>query len=129
MSAVTLDPGLARTMWPVFKAGSQTTWDDRPAIAHELEQALTNSADGATIRGACLVLEGMRADADWVVWWHGDPADALQAAHLAVRKTSCTGAWRPVRSSAGLGIPVRTGKRVPIHPLLCPMAPPPRRHK
>ncbi|MFF4597514.1 hydrogen peroxide-dependent heme synthase [Amycolatopsis sp. NPDC001319] len=88
----------AYTMWSVFAAGPAASGRDQAAVAQEVEQAL---AGGATVRGVYL-LTGMRADADWMIWWHAASPEALQEAYLALRRTTWGAVSRPVWSSAGL---------------------------
>ena len=80
-------------------------------------------------------LAGMRADADYMVWWHADNVEALQAAYADLRRTTALGrASVPVWSQVALhrpgrvqqeprpGVPGRRGAaalrlRLPVRPL------------
>ncbi len=98
-------PG-AWTLWTVLgRTGPTTTPGDGPSLA----EAVDVPADGVTLRGLYDV-SGLRADADLMLWLHGDRPEALQAELRRLRRTAelapLTAAWsamgvhRPAEFSA-----------------------------
>jgi chlorite dismutase len=56
-------------------------------------------------------LAGLRADADYMVWWHADNVEALQAAYADLRRTTALGrASTPVWSQVALHRPAEFNK-------------------
>ena len=69
------------TMWSVFRIEPGRLGEDRGAVAAQLTEYLDALPDkGVTVRGV-YDLAGMRADADFMIWWHAESVEALQAAY------------------------------------------------
>ena len=84
------------TAWSVFRA-RQPLGSDREAMTAEVESLFADlGADDVIVRGV-YDIQGMRADADLMVWWHAESSDALQDAYASFRRTSlgmhCVPAW------------------------------------
>ena len=84
------------TAWSVFRA-HQPLGSDREAMTAEVESLFADlGADDVIVRGV-YDIQGMRADADLMVWWHAESSDALQDAYASFRRTSlgmhCEPAW------------------------------------
>src|SRR5437763_847161 len=79
------------TMWSVFRVVhpfGDTPPDARATAAAELEALIEMlAAKGVVVRG-CYDVAGLRADADYMVWWHAETSDALQDAYSALRRTA-----------------------------------------
>ncbi len=84
------------TAWSVFRA-REPLGPDREAMTAEVESLFDQlGADDVTVRGV-YDIQGMRADADLMIWWHAGSSDALQDAYASFRRTSlgrhCEPAW------------------------------------
>ena len=99
------------TMWSVFRAEPGRLPDDRgPAGREAQEQLDALEGKGVVVRGV-YDLAGMRADADWMVWWHAEEIEALQAAYADLRRTTALGrASVPVWSNVALHRPAEFNK-------------------
>src|SRR3954447_20929144 len=100
------------TMWSVFRVEPGRLGDDRTAAATqaaEFVEALEGK--GVVVRGV-YDLAGMRADADYLVWWHAEEIESLQAAYADWRRTTALGrASVPVWSPAAPPPPAGVHKR------------------
>src|SRR3954452_9574154 len=98
------------TMWSVFRSEPGLLGDDRATVAAQLAEYLDAVADkGVVVRGV-YDLTGMRADADYMVWWHADNVEALQAAYSGLRRTALGRASTPVWSQVALHRPAEFNK-------------------
>ncbi|MEU6269781.1 hydrogen peroxide-dependent heme synthase [Saccharopolyspora shandongensis] len=92
------------TMWSVFKAVPGASAAKRP-IAEEAEEYFAGlPSSSVTVRGLYR-LSGLRADADWLVWWHAPTISALQNAYSGLRRTAWGRSSIPVWSTAGVHRP------------------------
>lgn len=93
------------TLWAVFRRapGQPGVPGESAASAiDELERAADRvAAAGVTIRGWYDV-SGLRADADLMVWLHGDTAEALQAALRDLRRTQLLSQLLPTWNALGV---------------------------
>ena len=107
----TLNSTVRYTMWSVFRVEPGRLGDDRAAAAtqaSEFVEALEQK--GVVVRGV-YDLAGMRADADYLVWWHAEEIESLQAAYADWRRTTALGrASVPVWSQAALHRPAEFNK-------------------
>ncbi|TCK65808.1 hydrogen peroxide-dependent heme synthase [Curtobacterium sp. PhB136] len=92
----------AYALWAVFRR------PEHPAPAYgdetvgELDAAVADAdADGVTVRGFYDV-SGLRADADVMVWLHGDDAARIQAALRDLRRTVLLRQMVPVWNAMGM---------------------------
>lgn len=100
-----LNAGIRYTMYSVFRVPGCRLPTSRSGIGHEADAFLEAEQDkGVTIRGV-YDLSGMRADADWLVWWHAETIEALQHAYAGIRQTALGRASEPVWSAAGIHRP------------------------
>ena len=98
------------TMWSVFRSEPGRLGDDRASVADQLAEYLDAVADkGVVVRGV-YDLTGMRADADYMIWWHADNVEALQAAYSGLRRTALGRASTPVWSQVALHRPAEFNK-------------------
>jgi len=96
------------TMWSVFKAAPLS--GDRAALVAEVEDVVAQlEGKGVVVRGWYDVA-GLRADADFMVWWHADDSDLLQEAYHALRQTTFGRALTPVWSQLGMHRPAEFNK-------------------
>ena len=99
------------TMWSVFRVEPGRLGEDRTASAAQAADYLAALEDkGVVVRGV-YDLAGMRADADYLVWWHAVEIESLQAAYADWRRTTALGrASTPVWSQAALHRPAEFNK-------------------
>jgi hydrogen peroxide-dependent heme synthase len=106
-----LNSEIRYTMWSVFRTAPGVLGDDRGAPGTELAEYLDAlEGKGVVVRGV-YDLAGMRADADFMVWWHADNVEALQAAYSDLRRSTAVGrASTPVWSQVALHRPAEFNK-------------------
>src|ERR1700744_5358461 len=96
------------TMWSVF------TVTDRDFAREEAAAELTDVLDQASGKGivtrGCYDLQGMRADADYMLWWVAPTSDELQEMYVNFRRTKLGDAAEPVWSATRLHRPAEFNK-------------------
>ncbi|MEE1941130.1 hydrogen peroxide-dependent heme synthase [Streptomyces sp. TRM 70361] len=92
------------TLWSVFRL-REALPEDRAGHAEEVQELFDQlAAKDVTVRGTYDV-SGLRADADVMIWWHAETADALQEAYNLFRRTRLGRALEPVWSNMALHRP------------------------
>ncbi|WP_031508891.1 hydrogen peroxide-dependent heme synthase [Streptomyces megasporus] len=92
------------TLWSVFRL-REALPEDRAGHADEVQELFDQlAAKDVTVRGTYDV-SGLRADADLMIWWHAETADALQEAYNLFRRTKLGRAMEPVWSNMALHRP------------------------
>jgi hydrogen peroxide-dependent heme synthase len=105
-----LNDTLRYTMWSVFRVEPGRLPDDRGPVATEAREYLDALAGkGVTVRGV-YDLAGLRADADFMIWWHAEEIESLQAAYTGLRRTGLGRASTPVWSQTALHRPAEFNK-------------------
>jgi chlorite dismutase len=106
-----LNSTIRYTMWSVFRVEPGKLGDDRSAAVTEIAEFLEGLAGkGVVVRGVYDVA-GLRADADYMVWWHAPEVEALQGAYAALRRSTALGrASVPVWSQVALHRPAEFNK-------------------
>jgi hydrogen peroxide-dependent heme synthase len=97
------------TAWSVFRVGGSVE-DIRPAAAAEVDQLFEQLAAKDTVVRGVYDVQGLRADADFMIWWHAETSDALQDAYSAFRRTSFGQRCEPVWSQMALHRPAEFNK-------------------
>jgi peroxiredoxin len=98
------------TMWSVFRVARPLGESPRDGVVSELDALLEQlAAKDVVVRGLYDVA-GLRADADFMVWWHAESPDALQEAYSALRRTSLGRACEPVWSVLAVHRPAEFNK-------------------
>src|SRR3954452_11565762 len=98
------------TMWSVFRSEPGRLGEDRSAVAAQVNEYFDALADkGVVVRGV-YDLTGMRADADYMIWWHAENVEALQAAYAGLRRTALGRACVPTWSQVALHRPAEFNK-------------------
>src|ERR1700742_1212996 len=96
------------TMWSVF------TVTDRDFAREEAAAELTDVLDQAKGKGivtrGCYDLQGMRADADFMLWWVAPTSDELQEMYVNFRRTKLGIASAPAWSAMALHRPAEFNK-------------------
>lgn len=106
-----LNSTIRYSMWSVFRVEQGTLPEDRERAAKGTQTYLDSLADSdVTVRGVYDVT-GLRADADFLVWWHSSTLDALQSAYTGLRRQTALGACsEPVWSVTALHRPAEFNK-------------------
>lgn len=89
------------TMWSVFRVTDRLP-EDRAAHAAEVEELFERLAGKDVVVRGIYDVAGMRADADYLIWWHAPDAADLQDAYAAFRHTALGRASEPVWSNMAL---------------------------
>lgn len=100
------------TMWSVFRArtDAQRLPDDRELVADEVEQLVDElTAKDVVVRGFYDVA-GLRADADFMIWWHAPGSDDVQEAYARFRRTALGRSSEAVWSQLALHRPAEFNK-------------------
>ena len=105
-----LNETIRYTAWSVFRAVSKIPDADRAAYAQEVDDLFADlAAKDVVVRGTYEV-SGLRADADLMIWWHAESAEALQDAYSLFRRTALGRAFEPVWSNMALHRPAEFNK-------------------
>ena len=90
---------LASTVYVVLRRDPQ-----RPAMGGGVQQAVAAvTAQGVTVRGVYDV-SGLRADADIMLWLHGETVDVLQAAVRTLRRAALLSTLLPTWNAMGVHV-------------------------
>jgi chlorite dismutase len=105
-----LNSAIRYTMWSVFRVEPERLPDERAAAGAEARDYLESLADkGVVVRGV-YDLAGLRADADYMIWWHAEEIEQLQQAYTGHRRTTLGRASSPVWSQTALHRPAEFNK-------------------
>ncbi|HET8601393.1 MAG TPA: hydrogen peroxide-dependent heme synthase [Segeticoccus sp.] len=97
------------TMWSVFKVTGPLP-EDRSKVVAEVEALFGDLAgEDVVIRGVYDVA-GLRADADFMVWWHAERIEQLQDAYRRLLRTEFGRLVEPVWSGTALHRPAEFNK-------------------
>ncbi|HET6287922.1 MAG TPA: hydrogen peroxide-dependent heme synthase [Amycolatopsis sp.] len=100
-----LNDTIRYTAWSVFRAEQGKLGEDRAkATAETTEYLDALEAKGVVVRGV-YDLSGLRADADYMIWWHAEEIEQVQAAYSGFRHTPLGRASVPVWSQVALHRP------------------------
>ncbi|MFZ7087184.1 hydrogen peroxide-dependent heme synthase [Curtobacterium sp. RRHDQ10] len=111
--ATGVDPNLltAYALWAVFRRPIEGIRQADAAAVDELDAVIAAAADhGVTLRGIYDV-SGFRADADVMLWLHGDEAQAIQAALRRIRRTMLFQTAEPVWNAMAMHREAEFNKR------------------
>jgi peroxiredoxin len=101
------------TMWSVFRVSDRAALDGdggRETAAAELAEVLDQAAGKGIVTRGCYDLQGMRADADYMLWWIAPTSDELQEMYVRFRRTTLGRASGPVWSAMALHRPAEFNK-------------------
>jgi hydrogen peroxide-dependent heme synthase len=97
------------TMWSVFAVRGSVS-GDRGTMVAEVEQLLADlKAEDLVVRGFYDVA-GLRADADFLVWWHAPTIETVQKAYRRLRRTELGRQLEPVWSVVAVHRPAEFNK-------------------
>jgi hydrogen peroxide-dependent heme synthase len=104
-----INDSLRYAMWSVFKVSSPLP-EDRAKVTAEVEALFAElDQEGVVVRGVYDVA-GLRADADFMVWWHAEDIASVQSAYHRLRRTELGRHLSPVWSVAALHRPAEFNK-------------------
>jgi len=109
-AAKQLNQTIRYTMWSVFRAASPLPDEGRSTIADEVEALFAELAGKDVVVRGVYDVAGLRADADLMIWWHAEDAQALQEAYSRFRRTALGRACAPVWSQMALHRPAEFNK-------------------
>jgi hydrogen peroxide-dependent heme synthase len=104
-------------MWSVFRVSDATAVDraadaagGREGLAVELSELCQQAAGKGIITRGCYDVQGLRADADYMIWWVAPTPDDLQEIYARFRRTRLGRASEPVWSAMALHRPAEFNK-------------------
>lgn len=107
----TTDPGLGYTLFAILAGPRPRVGAPAPGDLDDLRRVAGGFvADGVTLRGFYDVT-GMRAEADLMVWLHGEDPAALQKALRQLRRTAVLASFTNVWSAMGVHREAEFNKR------------------
>jgi len=106
-----LNDTIRYTMWSVFRVEPGRLGEDRAAAAQQASDFIAAlDGKGVVVRGV-YDLSGLRADADYMIWWHAEEIEPVQAAYADLRRDTALGrASVPVWSQVALHRPAEFNK-------------------
>ncbi|MBW8482369.1 hydrogen peroxide-dependent heme synthase [Actinomadura parmotrematis] len=96
------------TMWSVFRVTSPAGLGERDAA--EVQDLLDQAAEKDVVTRGLYDVAGLRADADYMIWWHAPSSDDLQEVYSRFRRTAVGRASEPVWSQMALHRPAEFNK-------------------
>jgi peroxiredoxin len=109
-SARELNKVIRYTMWSVFRVERALGDDDRAAVVSEIDELVEQLADKDVVVRGFYDVAGMRADADFMIWWHSPEVEDVQEAYARFRRTRLGRACAPVWSQVALHRPAEFNK-------------------
>jgi len=104
-----INDSIRYAMWSVFKVTSVLP-EDRAKLASEVEALFADlAAEDVLVRGVYDVA-GLRADADFMIWWHAEDVRDVQEAYHRFRRTQLGRHLESVWSVAALHRPAEFNK-------------------
>ena len=104
-----LNDTIRYTMWSVFRATAPIK-GLRAEIADEVNGLFEDLAGKDVVVRGSYDVSGLRADADLMIWWHAEHAEALQEAYGRFRRTTLGRHLEPVWSQMALHRPAEFNK-------------------
>ncbi len=106
-----LNNSIRYTMWSVFRVEQGSLPEDRDKAAQATQEFLEGLGEsGVDVRGVYDV-SGLRADADFMIWWLAEDIEAVQAAYTDFRRATPLGQCsEPVWSNVAVHRPAEFNK-------------------
>jgi chlorite dismutase len=108
-AAERLNETIRYTMWSVFRVRDFLP-EDRAPFVTEAEQLFDQLASKDVVVRGTYDVAGLRADADFMIWWHSASIDDLQEAYSRFRRTGLGRRCEPVWSATALHRPAEFNK-------------------
>jgi hydrogen peroxide-dependent heme synthase len=96
-------------MWSVFSV-TAPLGDDRDTMAKEVDALFAELAESGVVTRGVYDIGGLRADADFMVWWHAERIEDVQKAYRALLRTQLGLLLDPTWSAAALHRPAEFNK-------------------
>ncbi|WP_187414320.1 hydrogen peroxide-dependent heme synthase [Nonomuraea sp. PA05] len=97
------------TMWSVFQV-TEPCPGDRDELAAEVQELLDQAAGKDVVTRGVYDVAGLRADADFMFWWHAPTPEDLQDVYARFRRTRLGRHTRPAWSAMALHRPAEFNK-------------------
>jgi chlorite dismutase len=110
LKARELNEVIRYTAWSVFRAVKPIPDEARVTYAQEVDELFADLADKDIVVRGTYEVSGLRSDADLMIWWHAEAAEALQEAYSRFRRTGLGRAMEPVWSNMALHRPAEFNK-------------------
>jgi peroxiredoxin len=110
LKARELNEVIRYTAWSVFRAVKPIPDEERVTYAQEVDELFADLADKDIVVRGTYEVSGLRSDADLMIWWHAEAAEALQEAYSRFRRTGLGRAMEPVWSNMALHRPAEFNK-------------------
>ncbi|WP_068395872.1 hydrogen peroxide-dependent heme synthase [Kribbia dieselivorans] len=104
-----INESIRYAMWSVF-AVTSPLGQERDALVSEVEALFAEVTEGDLVIRGVYDLAGLRGDADFMIWWHAETIEELQAAYHRFLQTEFGAHLEPVWSSAALHRPAEFNK-------------------
>ena len=102
------------TMWSVFRVSDPAALDGGPGgregVSAEVTDLLAQAAGKDIVTRGCYDVQGLRADADYLFWWHAPSSDDLQEVYARLRRSRLGRASEPAWSAMALHRPAEFNK-------------------
>ncbi|MEP6800114.1 MAG: chlorite dismutase family protein, partial [Lapillicoccus sp.] len=106
-----INDSIRYAMWSVFATVEPLGDDtDRKRMASEVHDLVADLATTDTVVRGIYDVAGLRADADFMIWWHAETIEQLQSAYHRFLRTELGAALEPVWSVAALHRPAEFNK-------------------
>jgi peroxiredoxin len=109
LKARDLNQVIRYTMWSVFQV-TEPCPVDRDGLAGEVEELLEQAAGKDVVTRGVYDVAGLRADADYMFWWHAPTPEDLQDVYARFRRTALGRHSKPVWSAMALHRPAEFNK-------------------
>ena len=104
-----INESIRYAMWSVF-AVTGPLGDDREVMGKEVAELFSSLEEQGVVTRGVYDVGGMRADADFMVWWHAERMEDLQAAYRSLLRTELGGLLESTWSAAALHRPAEFNK-------------------
>jgi chlorite dismutase len=104
-----INSSIRYAMWSVFSV-TAPLGDDRERMAKEVDALFGELEEKGVVTRGVYDLAGMRAEADFMVWWHAEKIEDVQAAYRAFLRTDLGHLLEPTWSAAALHRPAEFNK-------------------
>ena len=104
-----INESIRYAMWSVF-AVTGPLGDDREVMGKEVAELFSSLEEQGVVTRGVYDVGGMRADADFMVWWHAERMEDLQAAYRSMLRTELGGLLESTWSAAALHRPAEFNK-------------------
>ncbi|MEO5983119.1 MAG: hydrogen peroxide-dependent heme synthase [Pedococcus sp.] len=104
-----INDSIRYAMWSVFRV-TAPLGDDREQMAKQVECLFGELEEQGVLTRGVYDLGGMRADCDFMVWWHAEKIEDVQGAYRAFLRTDFGHLVEPTWSAAALHRPAEFNK-------------------